>query len=247
MRYPDAIWRPTGKHGYGGFDSHSQEGAVVHSMEGSLQAGFGVLDGTRQASWHFSIPQAGAPIYQHVDTDHIAWTNGSREANTKFWGIECEGGGPGYEGEPLTEPQFAALLDLLRWLWATHGVSATVRQETLWEHREMTRFGSAATSCPSGRIPWARLINEWEDEMLDETADYITFERMFQKAWRKSLVKVLDKDRKEVGDAHPPGRWAGVGSETRTALNTHTGDASKHSGQGGYTDADAVKAVKDKL
>ena len=245
MRYPDAIWRPTDKHGYGGFDTHSREGAVVHSMEGSLQAGFGVLDGPRQASWHFSIPKVGAPIYQHVDTGQIAWTNGSREANTKFWGIECEGGGPGHEGEPLTEPQFDALLGVLRWLWAAHQVGATVRQETWWEHNEMTRFGSAATSCPSGRIPWARLINEWEDAVTD--AEFLAqFVRLMNAGELQPLIgkmrfNAADKNGQPTPAVATLVRWFG-------AFDDHRKDVVDHSpGEAGYTDAKAVKAVKDKL
>jgi N-acetyl-anhydromuramyl-L-alanine amidase AmpD len=135
-------------------------------MEGSLQAGLGVLDGARQASWHFSISKTGQ-VYQHVDTDQIAWTNGSREANTKFWGIECEG----VAGEALTELQFQALVQVMRWLWETHQVGTAVRQETLHEHNEMTRFGASATSCPSGRIPWTRLINELEGDDMAFTPE----------------------------------------------------------------------------
>jgi N-acetyl-anhydromuramyl-L-alanine amidase AmpD len=126
-----------------------------------LAGALSVLDGPRQASWHFFISKVGN-VYQHVDTNNIAWTNGGFDANRLFWGIECEG----VEGEPLTEPQFDALLGVVRWLWDTHQVGAFVRQETLWEHREMTQFGSAPTSCPSGRIPWERLISSLEDNML---------------------------------------------------------------------------------
>ena len=120
-RYPDSTWRPTDKHGYGGFDTHSQEGVVVHSAGGSLAGALSVLDGPREASWHFFITKTGQ-IYQHVDTTQIAWTNGSYNANKYFWGIECEGGGPGHEGEPLTEPQYNALLRLLRWLCLRMGL-----------------------------------------------------------------------------------------------------------------------------
>jgi hypothetical protein len=119
-----------------------------------------VLDGPRQASWHFFVTKTGE-VYQHVDTDNIAWTNGGFDANRLFWGIECEG----VAGEPLTEPQFEALVGVVRWLWDVHDVGAFVRQETAWEHNEMTQFGSAPTSCPSGRIPWGRLISSLEDDM----------------------------------------------------------------------------------
>lgn len=153
-RYPSAIWRPTSKQGYGSDNQHLFQGAVVHSMDGSLAAGFGVLDSTtRQASWHFSIANNGQ-VYQHVDTNNISWTSGSYQANKKFWGIECEGA-----GTPLTAAQLQAVGQLLAWLWATHGTQGGfVRRVTLWEHNEMTIFGSAPTACPSGRVIWPTII-----------------------------------------------------------------------------------------
>lgn len=33
-----------------------------------------------------------------------------------------------------------------------------VSKATLFEHREMVRYGSDATACPSGRIPWQAII-----------------------------------------------------------------------------------------
>ena len=180
--YPGAIWRPTDKHGYGSFDTHSQEGVVVHSAEGSLAGALSVLDGPRQASWHFFLADTGH-VYQHVDTDQIAWTNGAYDANKLWWGIECEG----VAGEALTEPQFASLVTLILWLWATHQVGAFVRQETLWEHREMTRFGSAYTSCPSGRIPWVRLITELEEDMGMTAEEKSLVDTLFsQVAWLRA-------------------------------------------------------------
>lgn len=166
MRYRDATWRPCSKHGYPGNDTHLHQGLVIHSAEGSLAGLFSVLDGSREASWHFSVTQGGM-VYQHVDTNNIAWTNGSQDANQRFWGIECEGGGPGMAGEPLFEPQYQALLGVVRWLWDTHDLSVYRRHYTLFEHREMVSYGAAATSCPSGRIPWTRLISDLEDNMTD--------------------------------------------------------------------------------
>ena len=174
-RYPNAIWRPTNKHGYPGNDTHLHQGVVIHSAEGGGAGLLSVLDDpNRPASWHFHILKNGN-ICQPVDTDNTAWTNGSQEANEKFWGIENEG----IRGEPLTEPQYQSLLDVVRWLWQTYNLGAPQRQDNLWEHREMTRYGAASTSCPSGRIPWTRLIGDLtlqEDDMakLDaEDRDYI--------------------------------------------------------------------------
>lgn len=176
MRYPAAEWRPTSKHGYGNDDAHLNKGVVVHSMEGSITAAFGELDNpNRQASWTFSLAKSGQ-VYQHVDTANIAWTNGSYNANKRFWGIECEG----KAGEPVTGAQLDALVALLAWLFDTHGLTSFVRRETLWEHNEMTAYGAAATACPSGRIPWPAIIaalNEEEIDMqqLQELAQRVTF------------------------------------------------------------------------
>lgn len=162
--YPEAIWRESPKHGYGADDTHLNQGACVHSMEGGLAAAFGELDNPlRQASWWFSVAKDGQ-VYQHVDTSNIAWTNGSYEANRRFWGIEHEG----RAGEPLTEEQYVASRDLIRWLLESHGLQA-VRGETLFEHREMVRWGSAPTACPSGRIPWERILADLQE--ADMTPD----------------------------------------------------------------------------
>lgn len=153
MRYPAAIWRECPKHGYGNDDTHLHEGIVAHSMEGSLAAAFGELDNpNRAASWTFSVAKDGK-VYQHVDTDNIAWTNGSRNANKKFWGIEHEG----VAGEPLTDAQRTATTALMGWLLSSYGLTP-IRLVTLWEHREMMAYGAAATACPSGRIPWQAII-----------------------------------------------------------------------------------------
>lgn len=122
-------------------------------MEGSLAAAFAELDNpNRQASWHFSVVKDGR-VYQHVDTDNISWASGSQNANTRFWGIEHEG----VVGQPLTPAQTAATTALMGWLLALKNLPA-VRNSTLWEHREMTAYGSAPTACPSSRIPWAVII-----------------------------------------------------------------------------------------
>lgn len=153
-RYPNATWRPCAKQGYGSDNVHLNLGAVVHSMDGSLSAGFGVLDNAaRQASWHFSVALNGQ-VWQHIDSANIAWTSGSYQANKRYWGIECEG-----SGAPLTDAQHTAVAAILRWLWATHGTQGGfTRRVTLWEHNEMIIYGSLPTACPSGRVIWITII-----------------------------------------------------------------------------------------
>ena len=162
MLYPDAIWRPTHRHGYFGLgDICLNLGICAHSMEGSLEGAFGVLeDPNRTASWHFSVSKLGV-VYQHVDTANIAWANGSFAANQRYWSIEHEG----WAGEPLTELQLQATTALMRWLLESHGL-APIRGETLWEHNQMVIYGAAPTACPSGRIPWEYIVQE--DDMTPE-------------------------------------------------------------------------------
>ena len=163
MRYPEAISRPSDKHGYRGDDAILGLGIVGHSMEGSLAAAFGELDrADRQASWPFSVAKDGR-VYQHINTLQISYASGSYEANKRFWSIEHEG----VASEPLTGPQLAATIALMGWLLSKHNLKP-VRKETLWEHREMTAYGASPTACPSGRIPWPVIITELQEPIAKE-------------------------------------------------------------------------------
>lgn len=149
---PFAVRRdaPAWKQGYTGATVNLLEGIVDHSAEGPLSACFSVLDSQhRYASWWATVAKDGA-IYQHYPLTAVTWHAGGLEANRRFVGIEHEG----RVGEPLTDWQYEATLRLHIWLWPQMGLGEPERQVNLWEHREMTRFGSPATACPSGRIPW---------------------------------------------------------------------------------------------
>ncbi|GBD12534.1 hypothetical protein HRbin24_00542 [bacterium HR24] len=153
---PFAIYRPGPAHkvGYGALTRSRKEGLVAHSMEGPLAAALAELDRPeRQASWHFSVARGGE-IYQHYDTDLVVWASGSLEANRRFVAVEHEG----WAGERLTPQQVEALARVIAWCADVYGWKTIERQVTLWEHREMTRFGSAPTACPSGRIPWPEVL-----------------------------------------------------------------------------------------
>jgi Negative regulator of beta-lactamase expression len=159
--YPGAIMEPghPAKVGYGDHRYSIKKGAVIHSMEGWTPAAINMLKDPAQAvSWHFSITKSGA-VYQHYDPDLITWHGGGLRANELFVGIEVEGQAP----EPLTDRQYDALAELLKWLAAQYGWPTWDRQVTLWEHRELGRFGSPPTACPSDRIDWQRLIDRLHD------------------------------------------------------------------------------------
>ena len=176
MRYPAATWRPgpLEKTGYPGIPHRTGKGAVLHSMEGPLAAGLGELDRLdRRASWCFSNPKTG-PLLQHFEHDTVTWHGGGVQANSQFIGIEHEG----VAGQQLTENQITNVVGLLRWLGDVESWPGFERQVTLWEHNEMTRFGSAPTACPSHRIPWDRIIAELEDDMTDAEKAELATRRM---------------------------------------------------------------------
>jgi N-acetyl-anhydromuramyl-L-alanine amidase AmpD len=132
-------------------------------MEGALEGALRRLDTPydpeneyTKASWHFSNPKSGL-LLQHYETEAASWHAGPR-ANPYYIGIEHEG----KVGEPLTEVQIANDVALLRWLAEEEKWPGFVRGITLWEHNEFM-----ATACPSGRIPWARIIAELEGDMTE--------------------------------------------------------------------------------
>jgi N-acetyl-anhydromuramyl-L-alanine amidase AmpD len=159
---------PSQKQGYGHIPSRTLaeiEGICAHSMEGSLAAALGELDNpSRLASWTFSNPKAGN-VLQHYPLESVTWGSGSPEANRRFVSIEHEG----WAGEPLTENQITNLVMLARTLTA----EPRSRTTNLREHNEMTAYGAQPTACPSGRIPWAEIIAELQEDDMAVTEDFI--------------------------------------------------------------------------
>lgn len=174
IRRPGPAW----KQGYISAPSRTLEqieGKVKHSAEGSLAGLFAVLDSTeRQASWHFSHAQDGR-LYQHYPLEAICWHAGlpgdrrldtSLIGNATLIGEEHEGGGPGNYGEPLTEAQYQSSLYVskeVRRLCPHVAASPPTLRRDLWEHGWLSN-----TSCPSGRIPWTRLIADLEGNDMTE-------------------------------------------------------------------------------
>ena len=192
---------PADKQGYTGQGQRTEkEGAICHSMVGSYEAAKReLMNPDRRASWTFSLLKDGRRI-QHYPIRSVTWHGGSRAANEKFVGIEHEGGFSPHD-EPLTPIQFKALVELLAWLGDEFGWTEWTRQVTLWEHNEQTRFGSAPTACPSGRIPWASIITELEKEadVDQEARDAI---KALEKKHEKDMKELADRfDFKAVGDA----------------------------------------------
>ena len=159
MKYSGAKWvpGPSGKQGYSSYPYGTAKlGVVNHSAEGWRGGLVAQLANPNAGSWHFTVYQDGS-IEQHYDSDAVAWHCGvrpewRRESNATLIGIEHEG----VAGQPLTEAQYQASLKVNRRLFETYKWGEPKRVEpgkNLWEHRELS-----STACPSGRIPWDRLI-----------------------------------------------------------------------------------------
>ena len=153
--YPKAIRLdgPTWKQGYAGITVRQGKGLMGHSAEGRLNAALGVLDSTRRASWCLFNTYDGT-FYQHYPLSAVTWHGGCVFANAHFVGVEHEG----RAGEPLTQAQVASLAEFTAWLAEEEEWAEIKFPDPLWEHRMMVEYGADPTACPSGRIPWEKVI-----------------------------------------------------------------------------------------
>ena len=194
--YPGAEWRTLAE----------IEGEVKHSAEGSYSAAMGELDKlTRQASWHFTVCQDGN-LYQHYPLESITWHAGlpgdrrqdtSLIGNLALVGVEHEGGGPNTPGEPLTEPQLQATLRLTREIRRLcPSVGAPALRKNLWEHNWLSQ-----TSCPSGRIPWPKFLEE--EDMTPEEVRAIVIDTILNAdfAWGEGGKLSIMEKVKQVRDS----------------------------------------------
>jgi len=133
---PFAEWHPTDKYGYPDIPNDAntvENGIVMHSLEGSVEAGLQLLsDPEILESWHFTIALDGR-VLQHVDTSEIAWHAGSYRWNKTTLGVEAEG----EEGQMLTPQQKQATTRLAAWIFRQHHLGQPQRRVNLWEHREL--------------------------------------------------------------------------------------------------------------
>lgn len=164
--YPQATRRdgPPVKTGYVGHNENLIAGAVLHSMTGSYTAAMTALDNADRddqgyfvmaQSWHLSVLKSGE-VKQHYPLNAVCYHAGSETANSRYVGIEHEGGGAVNYSEPLTPSQLSASVQLVRWI-AEQAIFVPSRgpeiTRTLWEHNELYN-----TACPSGRIPWGEYL-----------------------------------------------------------------------------------------
>ena len=121
------------------------------------------------ASVHGWIGYDGSVI-QHYPFTASCWASDSIYPNTHFVAFENEGGFRP-ENEPLRPAQLAANVRIITELRTRYGWHSCRRptdeqdvSAQLYEHNECTRWGSAATSCPSSRIPWDIVVPAVQDK-----------------------------------------------------------------------------------
>lgn len=134
------------------------KGLFCHSAEG-YEAGLWVVLETYPVSWHLSNLKDGR-LYQHYPFSAQCWH--ATAANNQYVGMEHEG----KLGEPLTAAQKAnsrrVIQDLsVYYNWAPRRpTTVTDLTATLYEHKEVVRFGGTGSACPNGRIPWDELLGD---------------------------------------------------------------------------------------
>lgn len=248
---------PDWKTGYGDFKSTTLddiEGVVDHSMEGTMAGARTVLRGPSQASWTFSLPKVGRP-HQHYPLEVITWHAGlpgdrrhdtSLIGNITLRGKEHEG----VAGDPWTQNQirWSAEIDVaMRKVCPRFAANPPTLKLNEWEHRWLS-----ATSCPSGRNPWAAkfaLILEMEGDMLvvkfsDQSgALYIPAGGVLIQVASTAAWNGMRELGYEVRDIKPNEPNPGL----RSIRNWPKMGANDLLKSGGYSDAQAVKAVKAKL
>ena len=103
-----------------------------------------------QASTMFILYKDGHLIQQYPVT-WSTWTSGGREANTRSWAIEAEGGLPSNPGEPLTPEAEKTFVRLCR-EWERYTGRTAIPHVTLRQHKDVAKdFGYAPTACASDR------------------------------------------------------------------------------------------------
>ena len=150
------------------------------------------------ASCMFILRRNGTLIQMYPVTAST-WTSGGREANTRSWAIEAEGGlasSPGGYGELLTPEATRTFTRLVR-EWEGHtgrkavsGVTQAASGVTLKQHKDVAReFGYSPTACASDRYRIA-----WEAATVQEAED------MADRALATVLAELLLSDIKVVCD-----------------------------------------------
>lgn len=125
-------------------------------------------------SWHLSNLFDGR-LLQHYSLLCQCWH--ATAANNRYIGMEHEGRVP--NDPSLTDAQVATarrvIAEIADWRgWTpSRPTSPQDTSHTLWEHNEVVRLGGTGSACPSGRIPWDKILAAppQEDDMANLSPD----------------------------------------------------------------------------
>ena len=147
-------------------------GIFLHSAEGYAstlldpRSQYGYMNVGVSHSWHLTNLFDGT-LYQHHSLLRQTWH--ATAANPYYIGVENEGFAP---REPsLTDAQVATARRFIAEIAAWRGwtpsrpTGPAEKTHTLWEHNEVVRLGGSHSRCPSGRIPWDKIMAPQEDDM----------------------------------------------------------------------------------
>lgn len=185
-------------------------GYVPHSAVGVYAGWLGRLYSTARDAAGRYTPYAAASVHgfilynghviQHYAITASCWASGAPFPNTNFIAFENEGGfNP--ENEPLTDAQVDSNVRIIRELSQLKGWNPTRPTHprdigaNLYEHTEMTRFGSAPTACPSGRIPWPRILAELEEDEVTQ-AEFDAYRLEVKRIFDAVVPTVFDQARR---------------------------------------------------
>lgn len=138
-----------------------------------------------EKSWHLTNLFNGR-LLQHYPVTAQCWhaqIPHATTANSRYVAMEHEGKVPNdptlTDAQVITARRVIAELSA-RYSWVpSRPQSASDTSYTLWEHGEVVRLGGTFSSCPSGRIPWDRILTPFEpipeppeeDEMIRFNAE----------------------------------------------------------------------------
>ena len=114
------------------------------------------------------ILRTNGTLIQMYPVTASTWTSGGREANTRSWAVEAEGGlSPNY-GEPLTPMQEQTFIRLVR-EWEQYTGFPAIPGITLRQHKDVAiEFNYPRTACASDRYNNAWLAIEQGDTMTED-------------------------------------------------------------------------------
>lgn len=120
-RMPGAIWSPSPNFNKGGV-TRPARGVVLHTADGTVGGTVGWQHNPASEVSSYFVTGKDGSIFQCVDTDDKAWTQGT--GNEAWIGIENEGHGE--TGDPLTAKQLAAVALIYAWCHAQYGIPFTI-------------------------------------------------------------------------------------------------------------------------